>query len=94
MNDETAKDAAVNETGAAAIPSGPETDAKPEDGALDPMVKPPIGDASRWKRLDPTAEVYEVKDRGVIVRTYMGVAFVPSVKLAPDINNGFRIVAA
>jgi hypothetical protein len=53
----------------------------------------PVGDASRWKCLDASAIAYEIKDRGVIVRTWHGVAFIPGTKLIPDINNGWRIVA-
>jgi hypothetical protein len=73
-------------------PAAPEN-AQPEGGDLTEIPEPIVGDRSRWKFLDETADAYEIKDRGVIVRTWAGVAFIPGVKLAADINNGHRIVA-
>ena len=56
--------------------------------------KEPIGDPTRWKNLDIRTCAYEIKDRGVIVDLGLQAVFVPATKLVPDINNGFRIVAA
>jgi hypothetical protein len=72
---------------------------KPEAGiqGYAELSKPekPIGDASRWKRLDNMTRGYEIKDRGVIVLRCdaLTMAFVPQTKLISDINNGWRIVA-
>ena len=62
-------------------------------GILVIEVEKPIGDASRWKRLDNRHTAYEIKDRGVILDIGLGGLFIPGTKLAPDINNGWRIVA-
>jgi hypothetical protein len=62
-------------------------------GILVIEVEKPIGDASRWKRLDNRHAAYEIKDRGVILDIGLGGVFIPGTKLIPDINNGWRIVA-
>jgi hypothetical protein len=86
----------AEETAQEATASAPEN-AKPERAkGLCGVDEPPqpVGDASRWKSLDSTAIAYEIKDRGVIMRSWGAMTFIPGTKLAPDINNGFRIVAA
>ena len=78
------------------VESVPETpDKTPVTGAEEKKPEQPVGDASRWKRMDDAgASAYEIKDRGVIVRSWGCMVYVPGAKLARDINNGWRIVAA
>jgi hypothetical protein len=73
--------------------SVPEKPGKATDAAQEPPQ--PIGDVMRWKRMDDTNSIaYEIKDRGVIVRSWGCLVFVPATKLVSDVNNGWRIVAA
>jgi hypothetical protein len=75
-----------------AVPEAPDKNPVEGDDAKEPPQ--PVGDAMRWKCMDATAIAYEIKDRGVLVRSWGCMAYVPATKLVRDVNNGWRIVAA
>jgi hypothetical protein len=84
------------------IVDGVEVESVPGTPDMTPPVKgsdeqeppQPVGDALRWKCMDATAIAYEIKGRGVIVRSWGCMVYVPATKLVRDVNNGWRIVAA